>query len=73
MRFASRLLAIEKGMIKYKNFSTFLKLFVGLLIAWIWAIIWNTPPLIFWDGYDPEGFGTTCAPNWFVKDFGYDH
>jgi len=44
--------------------------FLGLAVAWVWAVIWNTPPLIFWDGYEPEGFGTSCAPNWFVKEPG---
>lgn len=45
-------------------------IFLGLLIAWTWSIIWNTPPLIFWDGYDSEGLGSNCAPNWFVKEYG---
>uniref|UniRef100_H2YBN8 G-protein coupled receptors family 1 profile domain-containing protein n=1 Tax=Ciona savignyi TaxID=51511 RepID=H2YBN8_CIOSA len=40
---------------------------IGIAVTWIWAMFWNTPPLIFWDGYDTEGLGTSCAPNWFVK------
>ncbi|XP_078486848.1 opsin [Ciona intestinalis] len=39
----------------------------GIVITWVWSMFWNTPPLIFWDGYDTEGLGTSCAPNWFVK------
>ncbi|CAK8698222.1 unnamed protein product [Clavelina lepadiformis] len=40
----------------------------GIFVAWAWSFFWNTPPLILWDGYEPEGLGTTCAPSWFVTE-----
>ncbi|CAK8681195.1 unnamed protein product [Clavelina lepadiformis] len=39
----------------------------SIAFTWTWSIIWNTPPLVLWDGYVPEGVGTSCAPNWFSE------
>ncbi|CAK8698225.1 unnamed protein product [Clavelina lepadiformis] len=38
----------------------------SIFVAWAWSFFWNTPFLMLRDGYEPEGLGTTCAPNWFV-------
>ncbi|CAK8681188.1 pinopsin-like isoform X2 [Clavelina lepadiformis] len=40
---------------------------LGIAFTWTWSIIWNTPPLVLWDGYVPEGIGTSCAPNWLSE------
>ncbi|XP_076811787.1 pinopsin-like [Clavelina lepadiformis] len=40
---------------------------IGIAFTWTWSIIWNTPPLVLWDGYVPEGVGTSCAPNWLSE------
>uniref|UniRef100_H2Z431 G-protein coupled receptors family 1 profile domain-containing protein n=1 Tax=Ciona savignyi TaxID=51511 RepID=H2Z431_CIOSA len=39
----------------------------GIVFTWTWSVIWHTPGLFFWNGYEPEGFGTSCAPNWFSQ------
>nr|XP_039250588.1 medium-wave-sensitive opsin 1-like [Styela clava] len=43
---------------------------IGIAFTWIYSILWNTPPMIFWDGYEAEGIGTNCAPNYFVTEPG---
>ncbi|XP_076814525.1 pinopsin-like [Clavelina lepadiformis] len=41
---------------------------LGIAFTWVWSTVWNTPSLVLWDGYVPEGVGTSCGPNWFTKD-----
>ncbi|XP_078518532.1 parapinopsin-like [Lissotriton helveticus] len=40
----------------------------GVIISWIWSLIWNTPPLFGWGSYELEGVETSCAPNWYSTD-----
>ncbi|XP_036386687.1 parapinopsin-like [Megalops cyprinoides] len=40
----------------------------GLAIAWVWSLVWNTPPLFGWGSYQLEGVGTSCAPDWHSRD-----
>ncbi|XP_068111039.1 parapinopsin-like [Hyperolius riggenbachi] len=40
----------------------------GIAVAWIWSLIWNTPPLFGWGSYQLEGVETSCAPDWYNAD-----
>ncbi|XP_069499739.1 parapinopsin-like [Ambystoma mexicanum] len=40
----------------------------GVLVSWIWSLVWNTPPLFGWGSYELEGVETSCAPNWYSTD-----
>ncbi|TRY94877.1 hypothetical protein DNTS_032978 [Danionella cerebrum] len=40
----------------------------GLVISWLWSLIWNTPPLFGWGSYQLEGAGTSCGPDWQSQD-----
>uniref|UniRef100_A0A3Q1FF28 Parapinopsin a n=1 Tax=Acanthochromis polyacanthus TaxID=80966 RepID=A0A3Q1FF28_9TELE len=42
----------------------------GVVLAWVWSFVWNTPPLFGWGSYELEGVRTSCAPNWYSKDVG---
>lgn len=41
----------------------------GLVLSWLWSLIWNTPPLFGWGSYQLEGVGTSCGPDWQSRDF----
>ncbi|KAI2646614.1 Parapinopsin [Labeo rohita] len=40
----------------------------GVVIAWVWSFLWNTPPLFGWGRYELEGVQTSCAPDWYSRD-----
>nr|XP_057902081.1 parapinopsin-like [Doryrhamphus excisus] len=40
----------------------------GIALSWIWSLTWNVPPLLGWGRYEPEGVGTSCAPDWRSRD-----
>ncbi|XP_034162667.1 parapinopsin a [Pangasianodon hypophthalmus] len=40
----------------------------GVVLSWVWSLIWNTPPLFGWGSYELEGVMTSCAPNWYSRD-----
>ncbi|XP_044158050.1 parapinopsin-like [Bufo gargarizans] len=40
----------------------------GIAVAWIWSLVWNTPPLFGWGSYQLEGVETSCAPDWYSTD-----
>ncbi|XP_051526141.1 parapinopsin a [Myxocyprinus asiaticus] len=42
----------------------------GVVVAWVWSFLWNTPPLFGWGRYDLEGVRTSCAPDWYSRDAG---
>ncbi|XP_059189529.1 parapinopsin a [Centropristis striata] len=42
----------------------------GVVLAWLWSFVWNTPPLFGWGSYELEGVKTSCAPNWNSRDVG---
>ncbi|XP_066556297.1 parapinopsin a [Amia ocellicauda] len=41
---------------------------MGVVSAWVWSFVWNTPPLLGWGSYQLEGVGTSCAPDWYNRD-----
>uniref|UniRef100_A0A673G9G4 Parapinopsin a n=1 Tax=Sinocyclocheilus rhinocerous TaxID=307959 RepID=A0A673G9G4_9TELE len=40
----------------------------GVVIAWVWSFLWNTPPLFGWGSYELEGVQTSCAPDWYSRN-----
>lgn len=40
----------------------------GVVIAWVWSFLWNTPPLFGWGRYELEGVQTSCAPDWYNRN-----
>lgn len=40
----------------------------GVVFAWVWSFVWNTPPLFGWGSYQLEGVMTSCAPDWYSRD-----
>ncbi|XP_018967793.2 parapinopsin b [Cyprinus carpio] len=40
----------------------------GLLLSWLWSLVWNSPPLFGWGSYQLEGAGTSCGPDWQSRD-----
>ncbi|XP_041946137.1 parapinopsin-like [Alosa sapidissima] len=48
------------GSIKFQGWHAV----VGVVISWLWSLIWNTPPLFGWGSYALEGVKTSCGPDW---------
>ncbi|ROI74355.1 Parapinopsin [Anabarilius grahami] len=40
----------------------------GVVMAWVWSFLWNTPPLFGWGRYELEGVQTSCAPDWYSRN-----
>ncbi|KAK7135202.1 hypothetical protein R3I94_013996 [Phoxinus phoxinus] len=41
----------------------------GVALAWLWSFLWNTPPLFGWGRFELEGVRTSCAPDWYSRDW----
>ncbi|XP_067268982.1 parapinopsin a [Pseudorasbora parva] len=41
----------------------------GVVLAWVWSFLWNTPPLFGWGSYELEGVQTSCAPDWYSRNW----
>ncbi len=39
----------------------------GVVMSWVYSLIWTLPPLFGWSRYGPEGPGTTCSVDWTTK------
>ncbi|KAG7319948.1 hypothetical protein KOW79_017091 [Hemibagrus wyckioides] len=37
------------------------KVAVGVMLSWVYSLIWTLPPFFGWSRYGPEGPGTTCS------------
>nr|XP_020667239.1 pinopsin-like [Pogona vitticeps] len=48
--------------------TNYKKVWMGILLSWIYSLFWSLPPLFGWSSYGPEGPGTTCSVNWNSKD-----
>ncbi|XP_053316408.1 vertebrate ancient opsin-like [Spea bombifrons] len=48
--------------------TNFKKAWLGILVSWIYSLVWTLPPLFGWSSYGPEGPGTTCSVNWHSRD-----
>ncbi|NP_001112371.1 teleost multiple tissue opsin a [Danio rerio] len=47
--------------------TNYKKVIGGVLMSWIYSLIWTLPPLFGWSRYGPEGPGTTCSVDWTTK------
>ncbi|XP_042353362.1 vertebrate ancient opsin-like [Plectropomus leopardus] len=47
--------------------SNYRKISLGIIVSWVYSLIWTVPPLFGWSQYGPEGPGTTCSVNWTAK------
>ncbi|TRY82209.1 hypothetical protein DNTS_032386 [Danionella cerebrum] len=47
--------------------TNYRKVIGGVLMSWVYSLIWTLPPLFGWSRYGPEGPGTTCSVDWTSK------
>ncbi|KAM4727834.1 teleost multiple tissue opsin a [Anableps anableps] len=47
--------------------SNYRKTSLGILLSWVYSLLWTLPPLFGWSHYGPEGPGTTCSVDWTAK------
>lgn len=47
--------------------SNYCKISLGIILSWVYSLIWTLPPLFGWSRYGPEGPGTTCSVDWRAK------
>ncbi|NXN22582.1 OPSP protein, partial [Nycticryphes semicollaris] len=48
--------------------TNYRKTWTGIVLSWLYSLVWTAPPLFGWSSYGPEGPGTTCSVNWHSKD-----
>ncbi|XP_028576874.2 parapinopsin-like [Podarcis muralis] len=65
-------IAIDRAIVIGKPMGTLTfttrKAMIGVAASWVWSLVWNTPPLFGWGGYQMEGVMTSCAPDWYNSD-----
>ncbi|XP_068135315.1 vertebrate ancient opsin-like [Hyperolius riggenbachi] len=61
-RYCTMLRSTETDVTNYK------KAWMGILVTWLYSLLWTIPPLFGWSSYGPEGTGTTCSVNWHSRD-----
>ncbi|XP_048019906.1 teleost multiple tissue opsin a isoform X2 [Megalobrama amblycephala] len=47
--------------------TNYRKVASGVVMSWVYSLIWTLPPLFGWSRYGPEGPGTTCSVDWTTK------
>lgn len=47
--------------------TNYKKVAIGVVMSWVYSLIWTLPPLFGWSRYGPEGPGTTCSVDWTTK------
>ncbi|XP_030631128.1 teleost multiple tissue opsin a [Chanos chanos] len=47
--------------------TNYRKVALGVLLSWVYSLVWTVPPLFGWSRYGPEGPGTTCSVDWMAK------
>ncbi|XP_013880175.1 parapinopsin isoform X1 [Austrofundulus limnaeus] len=47
--------------------SNYTKISLGILLSWVYSLLWTLPPLFGWSHYGLEGPGTTCSVDWTAK------
>ncbi|KAL2091595.1 hypothetical protein ACEWY4_013858 [Coilia grayii] len=62
---AERLFVVRKplGNMKFQAWHAV----TGVVVSWVWSLIWNTPPLFGWGDYQLEGVKTSCGPDWHSR------
>uniref|UniRef100_A0A8C5GNI0 Vertebrate ancient opsin-like n=1 Tax=Gouania willdenowi TaxID=441366 RepID=A0A8C5GNI0_GOUWI len=69
---------ISLAVLSYERYSTMMgpteadssnyrKISLGIILSWVYSLIWTVPPLFGWSHYGPEGPGTTCSVEWTAK------
>ncbi|XP_014830005.1 PREDICTED: opsin-3-like [Poecilia mexicana] len=69
---------ISLAVLSYERYSTMItpteadssnyrKTSLGILLSWVYSLLWTLPPLFGWSHYGPEGPGTTCSVDWTAK------
>ncbi|KAM4557674.1 vertebrate ancient opsin-like isoform 1-T1 [Fundulus diaphanus] len=69
---------ISLAVLSYERYSTMItpteadssnyrKICLGILLSWVYSLLWTLPPLFGWSHYGPEGPGTTCSVDWTAK------
>lgn len=69
---------ISLAVLSYERYSTMMapteadssnyrKISLGIILSWVYSLIWTMPPLFGWSRYGPEGPGTTCSVDWEAK------
>ncbi|MEQ2302816.1 hypothetical protein AMECASPLE_010589 [Ameca splendens] len=69
---------ISLAVLSYERYSTMItpteadssnyrKISLGILLSWVYSLLWTLPPLFGWSHYGPEGPGTTCSVDWTAK------
>ncbi|XP_069473921.1 vertebrate ancient opsin-like isoform X2 [Ambystoma mexicanum] len=61
-RYCTMMGRTEADMTNYK------KAWIGILVSWIYSLVWTLPPLFGWSSYGPEGTGITCSVNWHSRN-----
>lgn len=47
--------------------TNYTKTAVGVVLSWVYSLVWTLPPFFGWSRYGPEGPGTTCSVDWVTK------
>ncbi|KAK2868259.1 hypothetical protein Q7C36_000130 [Tachysurus vachellii] len=47
--------------------TNYRKVAAGVILSWVYSLVWTLPPLFGWSRYGPEGPGTTCSVDWMSK------
>ncbi|XP_066512537.1 parapinopsin-like [Hoplias malabaricus] len=47
--------------------TNYRKVALGVILSWVYSLIWTLPPFFGWSRYGPEGPGTTCSVDWTVR------
>ncbi|XP_053342126.1 teleost multiple tissue opsin a [Clarias gariepinus] len=47
--------------------TNYRKVILGVLLSWVYSLVWTLPPFFGWSRYGPEGPGTTCSVDWTTK------
>ncbi|KAI5092647.1 activated CDC42 kinase 1 isoform X3, partial [Silurus meridionalis] len=47
--------------------TNYRKVALGVVLSWVYSLIWTLPPFFGWSRYGPEGPGTTCSVDWAAK------
>ncbi|KAI4899935.1 hypothetical protein NFI96_014533 [Prochilodus magdalenae] len=69
---------ISLAVLSYERYSTMMgpteadatnyrKVAMGVLLSWVYSLLWTLPPFFGWSRYGPEGPGTTCSVDWTAK------
>ena len=57
-------LSIKEGGRKRSKMT---RAYISVSISWMLSIGWSLPPLFGWSRYRPEGLGTTCSFDYFLR------